>query len=119
MAAHPPVEGRVLLPLLWSSSEGRASRPGCVGRSVRRLSVRQARPGAERRASPHITAMDKRKPYKCPTCGAEVPDEPMPVLRHQMPHVRRRPLRAIGGSPIGLSLRQGGMRKWVRAAPDR
>jgi len=42
MAAHPPVEGRVLLPLLWSSSEGRASRPGYVGRSVRRLSVRKA-----------------------------------------------------------------------------
>ena len=35
--------------------------------------------------------MHKRKPYKCPACGAEVPDLPMPVLKHQMSHVQRRP----------------------------
>jgi len=33
----------------------------------------------------------KPKPYRCPTCGAEVPDQPMPVLQHQMSHVKRRP----------------------------
>lgn len=35
--------------------------------------------------------MHKPKPYKCSMCGAEVPDLPMPVLKHQMSHVRRRP----------------------------
>jgi hypothetical protein len=34
--------------------------------------------------------MHKPKPYKCSICGAEVPDLPMPVLKHQMSHVRRR-----------------------------
>jgi hypothetical protein len=35
--------------------------------------------------------MHKPKPYKCSICGAEVPDLPMPVLKHQMSHVTRRP----------------------------
>ena len=35
--------------------------------------------------------MHKPKPYKCSVCGAEVPDLPMPVLKHQMSHVTRRP----------------------------
>lgn len=35
--------------------------------------------------------MDKRKLYKCGVCGAEVPDLPMLVLRHQLSHVRRQP----------------------------
>jgi hypothetical protein len=35
--------------------------------------------------------MHKRKPYRCPACGAEVPDLPMKVLVHQMSHVPRRP----------------------------
>ena len=35
--------------------------------------------------------MYKRKLYKCSVCGAEVPDLPMLVLKHQMSHVRRRP----------------------------
>lgn len=33
----------------------------------------------------------KPKPYRCPVCGAEVPDQPMPVLKHQISHVKRRP----------------------------
>ena len=33
----------------------------------------------------------KPKPYKCSLCGAEVPDLPMPVLKHQLSHVKRRP----------------------------
>ena len=37
------------------------------------------------------SAVHKPKPYKCSICGAEVPDLPMPVLQHQMIHVRRRP----------------------------
>jgi len=32
--------------------------------------------------------MHKRKPYKCPAGGAEVPDLSMAVLKHQMSHVR-------------------------------
>ncbi len=40
---------------------------------------------------PNWTAMHKPKPYKCSICGVEVPDLPMPVLRHQLSHVRRRP----------------------------
>jgi hypothetical protein len=35
--------------------------------------------------------MHKPKPYKCLIRGAEIPDLPMPVLKHQMSHVRRRP----------------------------
>lgn len=35
--------------------------------------------------------MHKPKPYKCSVCGAEVPDLPMQVLKHQLSHVRRRP----------------------------
>jgi hypothetical protein len=35
--------------------------------------------------------MHKGKLYECPACGAEVPDLPMSVLKHQMSHVRRRP----------------------------
>ena len=34
--------------------------------------------------------MHKLKPYKCSICGADVSDLPMPVLKHQMSHVRRR-----------------------------
>ena len=30
--------------------------------------------------------MHKSKPYKCPVCGAEVPNLPMPVLKHQLSH---------------------------------
>lgn len=37
-------------------------------------------------------AMHKPKPYKCSICGAEVPNVPMPVLKHQLSHVSRRPL---------------------------
>ncbi|MFZ5781744.1 MAG: hypothetical protein ACOY4R_16255 [Pseudomonadota bacterium] len=33
--------------------------------------------------------MHQRKPYKCSVCGAEVPDLPMSVLKHQLSHVRR------------------------------
>lgn len=36
-------------------------------------------------------AVRKTKSYKCTICGAEVPDMPMPVLKHQLSHVRRRP----------------------------
>ena len=35
--------------------------------------------------------MHKPKAYKCLVCGAEVPDQPMPVLSHQLSHVKRRP----------------------------
>lgn len=35
--------------------------------------------------------MHKPKPYRCSICGAEVPDQPMPVLKHQLSHVGRRP----------------------------
>jgi hypothetical protein len=34
--------------------------------------------------------MREAKPYKCTICGAEIPNLPMPVLQHQMSHVRRR-----------------------------
>ena len=38
-----------------------------------------------------LRLVHKRKPYKGPSCGAEIPDLPMTVLKHQMSHVRRRP----------------------------
>jgi hypothetical protein len=31
------------------------------------------------------------KLYHCSICGAVMPNEPKPVLQHQMSHVRRRP----------------------------
>jgi hypothetical protein len=39
--------------------------------------------------------MHKPKPYRCSICGTEVPDLPMPVLKHQMAHVRRRPFAGV------------------------
>jgi hypothetical protein len=43
--------------------------------------------------------MYKPKPYKCSICGVEVPDLPMPVLKHQMSQVRRRPFARDGREP--------------------
>lgn len=43
------------------------------------------------RPSLRLRLVHKRKLYKCPSCGAEVPDLPMAVLKHQMSHVGRRP----------------------------
>jgi len=34
--------------------------------------------------------MHTQRTYRCSICGAEVPDLPMPVLRHQLSHVERR-----------------------------
>jgi hypothetical protein len=45
-------------------------------------------------------AMNTPKFYKCWICGAEILDLPMPVLKHQMSHVTRRPFaRHESGSP--------------------
>ncbi len=35
--------------------------------------------------------MHKPKPYKCPVCGQEIPNLPMPVLKHQLSHAKPRP----------------------------
>jgi hypothetical protein len=43
--------------------------------------------------------MHKRKPYTRSICGAEVPSLPMPVLKHQMSHVKRRPYAADRQEP--------------------
>jgi hypothetical protein len=56
-----------------------------------RFSLRHTAPVGKRQPMPNLTAMHKPKPYKCSICGAEVPDLPMPVLKHQMSHVTRRP----------------------------
>lgn len=42
--------------------------------------------------------MHRPKPYKCSICGAEVPDLPMPVLKHQLSHVKRRPYAGVEAS---------------------
>jgi MFS family permease len=39
------------------------------------------------------------KLYHCSTCGAVLPNEPKPVLQHQMSHVRRRPYTKSGPAP--------------------
>jgi len=44
--------------------------------------------------------MHKMKPCRCPVCRAEVPDEPMPVLKHRLSPVKRRPY-ATGRSATG------------------
>ena len=36
--------------------------------------------------------MHKQRTYHCSVCGAENPDLPMPVLKHQLSHVERRGL---------------------------
>lgn len=41
------------------------------------------------RAAGVESAMHKPKPYQCPICGAEIQDQPMRVLQHQLSHVRR------------------------------
>jgi hypothetical protein len=40
---------------------------------------------------PTLPVMHRPKPYKCSICSAEVSDLPMPVLKHQMSHVKPRP----------------------------
>jgi hypothetical protein len=35
---------------------------------------------------------DRSKFHHCSICGAVLPNEPKPMLRHQMSHVRRRPV---------------------------
>ena len=47
--------------------------------------------GGSRKASSPLWCVHKPRPYKCSICGAEIPDLPMPVLKHQMSHVSRRP----------------------------
>ena len=64
-----------------------------------RFSLRHTAPVGKRRPMPKLTAMHEPKPYKCSICGAEVPDLPMPVLNHQMSHVRRRPFARDGREP--------------------
>jgi hypothetical protein len=39
--------------------------------------------------------MHKLKAYRCSICGAEVSKLPMPVLKHQMSHVKRRPFAGV------------------------
>ena len=48
-----------------------------------------ARP-ARNTIDPHFPGMQKPKSWKC-WCGTEVPDLPMPVLKHQLSHVKPRP----------------------------
>ena len=59
-----------------------------LGRSGRAAAVRAMRAP---RPIARLDAERKPKSYKCSVCGAEVPDLPMHVLRHQMLHARRRP----------------------------
>jgi hypothetical protein len=65
---------------------------GCVGGSsdVQSLHLGALGGPAPPRA-PQAGRPGKPKPYKCSICGAEVPDLPMLVLKHQMSHVKRRP----------------------------
>jgi hypothetical protein len=59
-----------------------------LGRSGRAAALR-----AMRAPGPIATLDAERTPksYKCPVCGAELPDLPMHVLKHQMSHAGRRP----------------------------
>ena len=43
--------------------------------------------------------MPTQKTWKCLACGAEIPDLPMPVLRHQLSHVERRPFAGVRAEP--------------------
>jgi hypothetical protein len=43
--------------------------------------------------------MHKQKTYRCSVCGVEIPDLPMPVLKHQMSHVERRPFAGVQEKP--------------------
>jgi hypothetical protein len=48
---------------------------------------------------PISDAVHKPKPYKYSICEADVPNLPMPVFKHQLSHVRRRPF-ARGRKPV-------------------
>jgi hypothetical protein len=53
--------------------------------------------------------MHKQQIWKCSACGAEVPNLPMPVLRHHLSHVERRGRavdRAEPAAPSAEDLRQ-------------
>jgi hypothetical protein len=43
--------------------------------------------------------MNKQKTWKCSACGAELPDLPMIVFRHQLSHVERRGLAKNWSAP--------------------
>jgi len=43
--------------------------------------------------------MHKQKTWKRSACGAEVPDLPMSVLKHQLSHVERPPLSGARAEP--------------------
>jgi len=66
------------------------TRPG-AGRDDQSNLRQTSRPLGERHNHSQIRVlMHQRKAHKCSICGAEVFDLPMPVLQHQMSHVRRR-----------------------------
>ena len=43
--------------------------------------------------------MHKQRTYRCSGCGAEIPDLPMAVLKHQLSHAERRPLAGDRAEP--------------------
>jgi hypothetical protein len=61
--------------------------------------------------------MHKPKPYKCSICGAEVPDLPMVVLKHQLSHVGRRPYSRSVPEPAALN-ETGGMHQITGSSRD-
>ena len=59
-----------------------------LGRSGRAAALRAMR---ARGPMATLDAGRKSTSYKCSVCGAELPDLPMQVLKHQMVHAGRRP----------------------------
>jgi hypothetical protein len=47
--------------------------------------------------------MHQQRTYRCSVCGAEIPDLPMPVLKHQLSHAERRPFAGDRAEPDGPS----------------
>jgi hypothetical protein len=50
----------------------------------------RGQPTSGQKSYPKWPSLGDEKHCRCSICGAEVPDLPMPVLHHQMSHVRRR-----------------------------
>jgi hypothetical protein len=65
-----------------------------------RIAAKRQLPG-ENAGSPRWMSMQKCKLYKCSVCGVELPDLPMPVLQHQLSHVRRQPYSRSVPEPAG------------------
>jgi hypothetical protein len=107
MATAPATAVDVELDKLWAL--------GRSGRAAALRAMRAPAPGLRQSAGTLgesaglIATRDpgrKPKSYTCSVCGAELPDLPMQVLKHQMLHASRRPFASNRAAPAQPADRQ-------------